>query len=126
MSHTETQKRWVEVTEAGRPGPRIAHRRPGNLLEVKTGFSQNRKSYWLYQQSQSGFTAGSGPSSLVWHLTLFKNESQGPQTRSNNMSNNVGTSYLASLLDLASARKAGAWKDREVLGRPSAAKSAKK
>lgn len=42
------------------------------------------------------------------------------------MRNNVGTSYLASVLDLASARKAGAWKDREVLGRPSAAKSAKK
>lgn len=42
------------------------------------------------------------------------------------MRNNVGTSYLASVLDLASARKAGAWKDREVLGRPSAGKSTKK
>lgn len=28
------------------------------------------------------------------------------------MRNNVGTSYLASVLDLASARKAEAWKDR--------------
>ena len=54
VSHTETQKRWAEITRGGKDWtPCIVHKaareltRPGEDKNQKTGFSRKWKSYQL-------------------------------------------------------------------------------